>query len=261
MDPGRESTRVGAVTVRTRGNRALEARTLSRAFRLALTVAFLLHVPFFPSRFARIVAFLFHSPEMGDYDDPDAEAIVPIDLDLEGKILVAEAPSASATAHAPDAEGDADAGAPHAQKAKPKDAGPPDDAGAAPVQEPIVAAGKAGEIAAKNPNVQVLISGDCLRSHDLAAAFGKLLRAIPEWSSFFEGTPIDPIQDLAHMLVTGPRFHDDSSGVVAVMDFKASEEKMREIVEGVVKHAGGAAIEGAPLPAWRAKLEGADRIF
>jgi hypothetical protein len=294
-----------AVDKRARGTkRSLESRA-KKVFRAALIASLFLHVPLLPTNIATWLSQIFSTGELHDYDDPDAEAIVPVDLDLlddPGVATAANGKPGSGEASASNANGGAlsDAGVSDASvsdagasDAGPSDAGPsdagPSDAGRPPkkrvptdggvevasigdagadagvvvadqLKDPSAAAGGVGKLASKDPNVQVLIAGECLKKHDLGPWFGKILRGIPEWNSFFEGTPIDPVNDLAHMLITGPQFRE-SSKIVAVMDYKISEKQMHDVVDALVKKAGGEWLEGSPVPAARAKVEGGDRTF
>ena len=141
-----------------------------RAFVLALSVALLLHLPLLPLRVFDLMRIaLFGSA--ADYDDKDAEAIVPIDLDILAKDLVPDPPPTPAppppAPPTPNSEGPADGGAPH-EKTPPRPHDAP-DAGPRPLLDPTSAAGGAGKIAAKDPNVQVLISGEVLRKHEIGA--------------------------------------------------------------------------------------------
>jgi hypothetical protein len=135
------------------------------------------------------------------------------------------------------------------------------DAGAPKVREPLSQAGGPSQIAGKDPNVQILLAGDKLRSHPLGEGFGAILRSIPEWKGFFQDTSIDPIKDMDHMLLAGPRFRGDSSNVVAVMDYNRSDADMRTAVEGIVTRAKGEWLKDTPVPAARAKADRAERIF
>ncbi len=135
------------------------------------------------------------------------------------------------------------------------------DAGAPTVKEPLSQAGGPSQLAGKDPNVQILIAGDRIRSHALGRGFGNILRSIPEWQDFFQNTNIDPIKDLDHMLLAGPRFKGDSSQVVAVMDYNRPDKDIRDAVDGIVTRANGTWIKDAPVPAARAKAQKADRIF
>lgn len=250
-----------------------------RAFSWALVIALLLHLPFVPSRLGEWLRYALLG-DVGDYDDPHAQAIIPIDLDLlaeapsiEANAGPAPAPSetAGAPAKKPADEGPAivDAGAPRDASADAgrTDAGPAAsasaavDAGPPPLRDPMSAAGGAGKVSAKDPNIQVLIAGNVIRKHELGAAFSRILVLIPEWHQFFEGSPIDPIRDLNHLLITAPRFRGDTSKLVAVMDFNVPEPQIRAAVDIMIQQAHGEWLEDSPVPAAHARVLGSDRIF
>jgi hypothetical protein len=234
----------------------------------------LLHLPFVPlPSFEWLRMALF--AHAGDYDDADAEAIIPVDLDLLGETHGIEPPVTPPPPASPEGS---DAGVPHdggAPKKPPPpplpdagpppipDAGPPPapDAGAPPIAEPSVLAGGAGKISAKDANVQLLLAGKVLRKHELGAWASRMLRMVPEWRAFFEGSPIDPIQDLDHVLITAPRLKEDSSDLVAVMEHHLSPEAVYAAVDGVLRRTNGVWIEDAPVTAARAKVGGAVRVF
>lgn len=246
-----------------------------------MVVAFLLHLPFVPSNLGAWLRLALQDHATDD-DDRDAEAILPLDLDLMND---EPSPTAAGTTPPPPAgdppppapaapagEGTtiADAGpegaSPPPKKRPPSDAGlaedaGPLDAGPPPLRDPIAAAGGAGKVSAKDPNVQVLIAGNVIRKHQLGAAFARILVLIPEWHQFFADSPIDPIRDLNHLLITAPRFRGDTSKVVAVMDFNVPEAKIKSAVDLVVQNAGGSWLEGTPVPAARAKVSAGDRLF
>jgi hypothetical protein len=118
-----------------------------------------------------------------------------------------------------------------------------------------------GKIAAKDPNVQILISGKVLRKHELGPWASSLLLMIPEWQRFFEGSPIDPIKDLDHLLITAPRLKEDSSKMVAVLEYNIRTERVRESVDAVLHRTNGVWLEDAPVTAGRARILGAPRLF
>jgi hypothetical protein len=262
-----------------------------RPFALALIVALLLHTPLFPTGIGAWIRLLLGGTSR-DYDDADASAIIPIDLDLGGDL--APAPSNAVLAgegssehHAADDKGTlpSDAGAdaapgalldasvdaasdastprkrPDPPDAAPPDAGPPVDAGAPPLRDPIAAAGAVGKISAKDANVQVLIASKVLRKHPLGASFSRLLVMLPSWQQYFAGSPIDPIRDLDHVLITGPRFREDSSKMVAVMDFNIPEAKIKASIDSIVERMNGEWLSDTPIPAARARVAAGDRIF
>lgn len=162
-----------------------------------------------------------------------------------------------------DAGGEAtDAGAPDEPpgpiaSVSPPDAGAPKGPG---IGDPLDV-GKAARGLTSAPNVQILLVGKQLRAHPLGADFGKMLREIKQWRGFFDGTNVDPVTDVEHMLITGPELRN-SSKVVAVMDLSVPADKIRSAVDVVVKRdKNGKWLEGTPFPAAKAKADGAERLF
>jgi hypothetical protein len=100
-----------------------------------------------------------------------------------------------------------------------------------------------------------------LRKHELGRWFSRLLLMIPEWHGFFEGSPIDPIQDLNHLLITGPRMRGDSTRMVAVMDVNMPADRVQEALDQLVHRAGGVFLEDAPFTVASARVGGAQRVF
>ena len=232
-----------------------------RAFRRAIVIAALLHAPLIPSRlFDWIRVALFH--DIGDYDDADAGTIIPIDMDLLTREPAAEppAPAPPPPAPPPPAGGPAaePAAPPAPAPAPPADAGPP---APAPVREPLAAAGAAGKISAKDPNVQLLVSGNVLRKHEIGPWLSRILLAIPEWHQFFQDSPIDPIRDINHLLITAPRLRGDAGKMVVVMDLNLPADQVHAAVDAVVHRSNGVWLEDAPVTAARARVGGASRVF
>jgi hypothetical protein len=237
-----------------------------RNFVRTLAVALVLHLPFLPLpifEWARLALF----GGAGDYDDPDAQAIVPIDLDLLGKDLVSE-PTAAAPPAAPGLFPSLSATPPPPKPPPPKpppppaetpDAGPPPPP--PPIKDPVSAAGAVGKIAAKDPNVQVLVSGSVLRKHEMGAWMAGLLVQIPEWRAFFEGSPVDPVRDFNHLLITAPYLKKDTSKVVAVMEYNLSPDLARDAIDRVLRRTNGVWLEDAPVTTARAKVGGVPRLF
>jgi hypothetical protein len=130
------------------------------------------------------------------------------------------------------------------------------------LREPLSVAGDPAKIAGKEPNVQVLISGERIREHELGAWFGRILTAIPEWRTFFEGTTIDPIRDLDHLLIAGPQLRD-SRKAVAVMDYNVAETEIRKAIDAIVARSNpkGEWLKDTPIPAARATAHKGERIF
>lgn len=116
------------------------------------------------------------------------------------------------------------------------------------VGDPMKAAGGASKVAGDSPNVQVYLASDRLRTHRFGADFGRLLTALPQWASFFQGTGIDPIHDLDHVLIAGPQFRDFRQ-VVAVMDYNVSSAKIKKAIDQLVVNNHGEHLENTPVPA------------
>jgi hypothetical protein len=235
-------------------------------FRRALVIAALLHLPLVPSRLLDwIRVSLFH--DLSDYDDADAGAIIPIDTDLllHEPVVEPPAPPPPPPAPAPPPPGPGtevvDAGPPPKRvppATPPVDAGP---APPAPVRDPLAVAGAAGKIAGKDANVQVLVSGRVLRKHELGPWLSHLLLSIPEWHQFFQDSPIDPIRDINHLLITAPRLRGDAAKMVVLLDLDVPAEPLREAVDAIVHRSNGVWLEDAPVTAARARVLGAPRIF
>ena len=101
-----------------------------------------------------------------------------------------------------------------------------------------------------------------MRKHPMGAFFSRVLLAVPQWHDFFGGTPVDPIRDLDHLLITAPRLRGDTGKLVAVMSPNLPAEQVHEAVDLVVHRAGGVWLETeGPVTSARAKVGGAPRIF
>ncbi len=129
----------------------------------------------------------------------------------------------------------------------------------APVRDPMSAAGGAGKIAAKDPNVQFLLSGRALRKHPLGSFFSRTLLMLPEWRQFFRTTQVDPIRDFDHLLITAPRLRGDSSKMVAILETNLPAETMHAALGEVIHQTNGVWVEDAPVTAARARIASAPR--
>lgn len=158
----------------------------------------------------------------------------------------------------------ADAGPP-VPSSDPSDAGPP-IASSKPDAGPRVAGldpdeqTKVTKGLTAAPNVQVLLVGKQLRAHPVGKELGPLLREIPQWKGFFEGTGIDPVADLDHIQITGPELRK-SGQIVSVLEFVSPPEKIRAAVEAIVKRSKGEWLTGTTYPTARARVDRAERLF
>jgi hypothetical protein len=248
-----------------------------RALLVFLCLAALLHAPLVPTRLFDWLRLALSARDVELVDQP-GETIIPIDFDLVPDAPAAPpapppepAPAAAApSAPAPTSTGGDAPKPPEKTPPEPPDAGAPvasaePDAGVArrpAVKDPLAAAGAVGKLATTDPNVQVLIASDRIRKHPLGASFGRLLTTIPEWKSFFDGTDLDPIRDVDHVLIAGPQFRD-SRHVVAVMDYNLPEARVKQAIDVVLQRSDppGSWLEDSPVPAATARADGGDRIF
>jgi hypothetical protein len=258
-----------------------------RGIQRALVVALVLHLPFVPTPLAVWMGFPFAFGDFS-YDDTDAEAIIPVDLDLttdnRPEPSAAEPPSPVAAPRpetAPalsspkgvDRDRDLDAGRHeladgghhdkrNASTASAVDAGPNVvDAGPPALSDPMAAAGGAGKIAAKEPNLQVYLATNVLRKHPIGAALSRVLMLIPAWHAYFEGSSIDPVRDFNHILITGPHFVGDLSKIVAVMDLNVGAEAVTEAIDGIVHRNHGVWLDDPTITAARVEVDGVKRVF
>jgi hypothetical protein len=192
--------------------------------------------------------------------------------DAGGDALDAEAGAADAEADdaAPDSgrlASDAAAKKPPREAGTPEDAGLPDvlDAAAdaqvfAPIADPVALAGPAAKVT-DTPNVAAFIYSERIRRHPLAAHFSPTLTKHPQWNSFFQGTSLDPVQDLDRIWLAGPQFRD-TSRVAAVLRYRVPEAKVRAAVAAVVQRSGdkGTWLD-AGVPAAKGVADRAERIF
>lgn len=130
---------------------------------------------------------------------------------------------------------------------------------APPIRDPVGISGKAGSIAGKDPNVSIVLSMDTIRTHPSGHELGPVFAVLPIWKHFFVGSGVDPVKDLERILVAGPQFRD-SSKVVAAVKLKMSDDKLKEVLEGIRGRA-------TPAGAWEsdrvmlATVDGTPRVF
>lgn len=130
---------------------------------------------------------------------------------------------------------------------------------APPIRDPVGISGKAGSIAGKDPNVSIVLAMDSIRTHPSGHELGPVFAVLPIWKHFFVGSGVDPVKDLDRILVAGPQFRD-SSKVVAAVKLKMSDEKLKDVLEGIRSRA-------TPAGTWEsdrvmlATVDGTLRVF
>lgn len=214
------------------------------------------------------------------WKEVDAPTVIPIDFDLDESPASVDPGPATAPGPGPgpgpapatdagleDAAGDAaneastDAGdAGHDVGSETGDAG---DAGPERVKDPNALAG--GLNAIKPPNkevhVSVLVRLDHLRTHPIGKQLGGRLTKIPQWKPFFDGTGLDPVRDFDALYAFGPRFYE-TSRVSAIVATNKPDEAISLALQAVYKRFPGAEwIGDDEVPAFRAKIDGADRVI
>jgi hypothetical protein len=237
---------------------------------------------------ARILAWMLvglgmrPSPVEWKKDTADAPTVIPIDLDQldDGKPDLPNQPEPPRPVGTSDPTGGqlvtGDAGPP-VPEAGPGDAGAeggleagvgdaasdaPDAAPVKPkrIKDPNALAGGLEGIKPKSKevNVSVLVRMDHLRAHPIGKQLGGKLAKIPEWKPFFDGTGIDPVRDLDALYANGPRFHE-TSRVTAIIVHNKPDIALTLVLQGMYKAYKGEWIGDEDVPAFRAKIDKADR--
>ena len=282
-----------APETRTRGHGAAKRRGL--AWFLAL--AALLHVPLTP--IGALIGLLALLRPGAEEPPPDTLNAIPVSLLSDDELAALgathEAPPREPAVAPPPAE---PAAAPEAPKPKPKpkpkpvetpdggvplvaDGGRPEPPkkpkptplaepgdGGAPSGEPkkpaggdpLALAGKAASVADPNANVRVLILNDHVRTLPIGPRVGKLIARMPQWSSFFGPTSLDPIRDIDRMYLAGPQFRA-STDVVAVIQYGVTEAAMRQALDAIVARPPPGEWLDEKIPVARARADRAERLF
>lgn len=152
------------------------------------------------------------------------------------------------------------------------DAGPPEDGGAGESDagtgaggpsDPIALVGEAQKIAGKDPNVQVTIDAEKIRTHPLGPRIGRMLAAVPQWRDFLGRSQIDVIRDFDRLVIFAPQLVADSSELVAILSANVPDKELRAAVDALVqadpKH--GEWRKKAPVPTATAYADRAARVF
>ncbi|HMJ51009.1 MAG TPA: hypothetical protein VK540_03015 [Polyangiaceae bacterium] len=256
------------------------------AFRLALLVALVAHLPFTPLPFILrwLGVYLHRSDTSWDYQDDSV--IIPISLveDTPSAPPAARTPETAATSAPadeakprPPAPGSSkDAGLADAGPDAATDAGPPDAAAGAgregrktrdsgAERATLLALGDGGADAAEpgvkdtmslvgglrravksKPNVALVFWFSTMREHPLGPLVGSLLSCNPQWRDFL-GDVIDPLQDLDGVMLVGPRMSETSKLTILVQS-RMDDAKVRQVM-GLVGAAAHRSGVGGPIDA------------
>jgi len=126
--------------------------------------------------------------------------------------------------------------------------------------DPMALVGKAASVADPNANVKLLLMNDRIRGLSVGPRIGRLVARLPQWSSFFGPTTLDPIRDIDRMYVAGPQFRV-SAEVVAVLQYGVPNAAMRTAIDAIVKREPKGEWLSSKIPAARARADRADRVF
>lgn len=140
------------------------------------------------------------------------------------------------------------------------DAGAADAGVAKGIGDPVALSGAAGRIADGNANVRLIVFTDRIRGTVLGPRVGALLAAANQWHDFFGPSGLDPIKDFDRILIAGPQLRD-SSAVVAVLRYNASEAKVRSALGALVARDPKGGWLDAGAPAARASADRSERVF
>jgi hypothetical protein len=120
--------------------------------------------------------------------------------------------------------------------------------------------GKAASVADPNANVKLLLMNDRIRNLPIAPRIGALVARLPQWSSFFGPTSLDPIRDIERLYVAGPQFRV-SADVVAVLEYQVPQTAMRRAIDAIVRREPKGEWLHSKIPAARARADRAERVF
>ncbi len=240
---------------------------------------------------AHYAAMPFELPHSLEIKDVEGEAAIPIDV-LTAEPPPPEPPPPPPPPVAPKSEDEkardalaaaarADAGAPHdagppadagsvtdaasQEDAAPSDAGAPQDGGPGDAGPALAASADAGPSAIVGAQIQadvnlvvLVVNAEVIRQNPVGAKMGFLLRGIPQWDEFMNGTGIDPVRDADWVQVAGPSLINTARDVVLIR-YSVPDAIVDRAVD-VVSHKydrGGKIDLG--VPGVRASLAHADR--
>jgi hypothetical protein len=125
---------------------------------------------------------------------------------------------------------------------------------AAPLEPQAIADAVQGGPAA----IEIAINAEVIRKHPVGLKMGSLLRGIPQWDDFMHGTPIDPVNDVDWILISGNSLiHTENDSVV--LHYSVSDAIVDRAVSIVTHRYGHGGAIDAGVPGVRANLAFADR--
>ena len=134
------------------------------------------------------------------------------------------------------------------------------DAGSTPrgPADPKAMLGVAGDIQADVTLVFLAINAEEIKKNPVGVRLGALLRGIPQWDEFMDGTDIDPVRDTVWVMISGPSLVDTSRDSV-IIRYSADDATIDKAVAVVSKKYDRGGPIDAGVPGVKASIFHADR--
>jgi hypothetical protein len=125
-------------------------------------------------------------------------------------------------------------------------------------RDPQAVIGAAGSVQADTVLVMVIVNAEVIRKNPVGAGMGFLLRGIPQWDEFMNGTNIDPVGDWDWAMISGPSLINTARDIMVVR-YSAPDAKVDHAVQVVSKQFDRGGPFDAGVPGVKASLAHADR--
>jgi hypothetical protein len=126
-------------------------------------------------------------------------------------------------------------------------------------KDPQAIIGAAGAVQADVVLVMLIVNAEVIRTNPVGAKMGFLLRGIPQWDEFMNGTDIDPVRDTDWVMISGPSLVNTGRDIVTI-HYAASDATVDKAVEVVSKKYDKGGPYDAGVPGMKATLAHADRF-
>ncbi len=125
-------------------------------------------------------------------------------------------------------------------------------------RDPEGIVGAVGAIQADVVLVMVVVNAEVIRATPVGGRLGVLLRALPQWDDFMNGTAIDPVRDVDWMMISGPSLLSTSRDVVLI-HYSAADAVVDRAIAVLGRRSGHEGTIDAGARGVRAVLAHADR--
>jgi hypothetical protein len=106
--------------------------------------------------------------------------------------------------------------------------------------------------------VVLILNGDVIRAHPLAARLGALLRRLPGWDEVLRGTELDPLRDTDWVMLSGPSLVNSARDVL-LLHYSALDSVVDRAVAAVSRRYERGGPVDAGVPGVKASLVRPDR--